>query len=370
MRAVEAAGPGTDGRRPALAIVGLPVPGPPPEPGSGPLALGVDAGGPEVQAVLADVGGATLATGRAGAANPVALPLGVVADHLTAAVGAAVAAALGDADPGQVATAVLGVPGIGRFARADGARALRRVWRRCRLRCPVRVVADPVVAFAAGTQARRGAVLVCGTGTIAAVIDNHEIVTRIDGHGWLLGDDGSGFWLGRQAVRAVLAELDGRGEPTMLRYPVLATLTGSDRRQEEPGRQLELLRDAVYDAPPIALAGLAGLVPAAAEAGDRAAQRIVDRCVALLASTADALLADGPGASADVVVLAGRVLTAPGPIGRDVRRRITERHGRATAVADSGAGGAAWLAARQLKADLDPAVHQRLTTAGHGREAY
>jgi N-acetylglucosamine kinase-like BadF-type ATPase len=225
----------------------------------------------------------------------------------------------------------------------------------------VRVVADPVVAFAAGTPARHGAVLIGGTGTIAAMIASDEVIRRIDGHGWLVGDDGSGFWLGRQAVRAVLAELDGRAEPTVLRYAVLATLTGSDRIPDTTAQQLDVLSSRVYGAPPIALARLAALVPAAAETGDRAAQRIVDRAVTLLVDTIEALLAREPGDCPGPLVLAGTVLTAHGPIRREVRRRITQRLGLVPLLAGSGAGGAAWLAARQAGIDLDPVVHERLT---------
>ena len=330
-------------------------------PGTGPLVLGIDAGASGVRAVLADTAGTVLGTGRAGGANPAALDHGAVTDHLCAAVAAALAAAPG-ADPARVSAAVLGVAGVSQATSGDGARAVGQAWQRCRLRCPVRVLPDPVIAFSAGTAARRGAVLAAGTGAIAAVIDDDEIISRVDGHGWLLGDDGSGFWLGRQAARAVLAELDGRGEPTMLRYSVLAALTGSDHREEAPARQRDLLRERAYAAPPVALAGLAPLVPAAAEAGDLAAWRIVDRAVELLVNATDTLLAAEPGASAEVLVVAGSVLISGGPIGRQVRQRITERHGLVPRVAGRAPGAAAWLAARQLGTELDPAAHERLTS--------
>jgi N-acetylglucosamine kinase-like BadF-type ATPase len=352
-----------------------------PRTGDAPLLLGIDAGGSVVEAVVAGTDGSTLGVGRAGGANPVALPLDVVAGHLCTAV----TGALGDADPARITSAVLGVPGVSRFSRDDGAQALRSAWERCGLLCEVRVVPDPVVAFAAGTTAERGAVLVGGTGTIAALIADGEMIRRIDGHGWLVGDDGSGFWLGRQAVRAVLAELDGRDEPTMLRCAVLATLIGSDQLPDSAEQQLDLLRSAIYDTPPITLARLAVLVPAAAEAGDRVAQRIVDRCVTLLMSTIEAMLPagaqaeagpgaeagprgeNGPGGEADSraeagpLVLAGSLLTSPGPIGREVRRRAARWCGQVPLVAGSGAGGAAWLAARQLGPNPGPVIHERLT---------
>jgi glucosamine kinase len=351
-----------------------------------PLLLGIDAGGTSVDAVAAEPDGTVIGTGRAGAGNPVALPLETVTGH----VAEAVAKALGQADPGWVTSAVLGVAGGERFTREDGTRALRELWRECGLRTLVQVVADPVVAFAAGTPARRGAVLISGTGAIAAAIDDAEVTSRVDGHGWLVGDDGSGFWLGREAVRAVLAELDGRGEPTSLRQPVLAAMTGCGDLPPAAGQQVGLLRAAVYDGPPTGLARLAALVPAAAGSGDRVAQRIVDRAVALLVSTVAALPAGGPGGSggpagagggggdgrrrpgtpafppSEPLVLAGSVLTSAGPIQQEVRRRITARYGSVPLIAGSGAGGAAWLAARQLstrRADGGPddSVHARLT---------
>jgi glucosamine kinase len=358
-----------------------------------PLLLGIDAGGTAVSAVLAEPDGTVIGAGHAGAGNPVALPLETVTGH----VAEAVTEAIGDAEPSRVAAAVLGVAGVARFTRPDGTRALHRAWREAGLRCEVRVVADPVVAFAAGTPARRGAVLIGGTGTIAAAIDETEVTSRVDGHGWLVGDDGSGFWLGRQAVRAVLSELDGRGEPTMLRYAVLATMTGCDELPPTAAQQVDLLRGAVYDGPPISLARLAALVPAAADAGDRVAQRIVDRAVALLMDTVEGLLAGGPAGPAGVpagvaagrvsdgpadeatgarppvspsspLVLAGSVLTSPGPIQREVRRRITGRYGSGPLVAGPGEGGAAWLAARQLsirQSGTEPGagVHESLTAA-------
>ena len=342
--------------------------------GPAPLLLGIDAGGTSVDAVLAQPDGTVSGTGHAGAGNPVALPLETVTGHLAEAV----MKALGDVDPARVVSAVLGVAGVARFARQDGTRALRRAWREAGLQAEVRVVADPVVAFAAGTPARRGAVLVGGTGTIAAAIDDARVTSRVDGHGWLVGDDGSGFWLGRQAVRAVLSELDGRGEPTVLRYAVLATMTGCDELPADASQQLDLLRAAVYEEAPIALARLATLVPAAADAGDRVAQRIVDRAVALLMDTVEALLARGsagpagprdghcPIGPSSPMVLAGSVLASPGPIQREVGRRITTRYGTAPLIAGSGAGGAAWLAAHQLtRRDAGTGacdeIHRRLT---------
>jgi glucosamine kinase len=318
------------------------------------LVLGIDAGTGLVEAICATGCGEVVGRGRSGTANAMAMPLAEVVDHL----GAAAAQAMTGVRPADVGCLVVGAAGVIRYTRGATASPLAQVWRSVGLTCPVRVVADAVTAFAAGTPLRRGCVLVAGIGAIAARIDGEEVLERVDGNGWLVGDDGSGFWLGRQAVRAVFAELDRRGERTLLTPSVLATLAGDDAVPAEPAEQLVALRDTVYDGPPIALAGLAPLVPAAAEAGDRVAQRIVDRAVALLVDSATAIGGEDP---AEPLVLAGSVLCAGGPISREVVRRLAYHHQAAPVLAGSCAGAAAWLAARTVAPELDPAVHTRLT---------
>lgn len=69
--------------------------------------------------------------------------------------------------------------------------------------------------------------LVAGTGAIAAEVRDLRLDRVADGHGWLLGDAGSGFWLGREAVRGLLADLDAGRAPTPLGRQVLTDLLGA-----------------------------------------------------------------------------------------------------------------------------------------------
>ncbi|MBW8804568.1 MAG: N-acetylglucosamine kinase [Catenulisporales bacterium] len=317
------------------------------------MVLGVEAGSTLVEAMVATVDGEVVGRGRSALANPTALPIADVVAHL----GEAVRQALAPVPPDSVAGVVVGAAGILRYSRGPSAEALAKCWIDAGLRCPVHVVADAVTAFAAGTPRPCGSVLIAGVGAIAARVEGEEVTARIDGNGWLVGDDGSGFWIGRQAVRAVFAALDGRGEPTLLAEAVLATVTGDEAVPPTAEDQIAALRDAVYDGPPIALAALAPLVSAAATAGDRVAQRIVDRSVSLLMATATALTGDNPD---EPLVLAGSLLTAPGPIGAEVQRRLAEHHGGTPLIAAPGAAGAAWLAARVLDPTIGAGVHARL----------
>lgn len=324
--------------------------------------MGVEAGTARVDVAVADLEGAAAGRGRSGSGNPNGLPLPDVAAHLADAVGQALAGL----DPLAVRAVVLGTPGIARFQRGESAARLAAVWKDAGLACPVTVLADAVTAFAAGTARPSGSVLIAGAGAMAARVEHEQVTARVDGNGWLVGDDGSGFWLGRQAVRAVFAALDGRDEDTLLRDAVLSTIAAQGEVPEGREECLSLLREAVYDGPPVALAALAPLVPAAAEAGDRVAHRIVRRAVDLLVDAAEPFVG-GEAADAEPLVLAGSLMTLDGPIRREVRRRLADRHGRAPLLAQPGAGGALWLAARRIDRGFGPSAHALFTALGSDR---
>src|SRR6266536_1900720 len=176
--------------------------------------------------------------------------------------------------------------GAGRQHRRRACRGGRGGWRSAGLECPFQVVSDLEVAFAAGTPAEDGVVFVSGTGAAAGAVHGARVVRHVDGYGWLLGDDGSGFWLGRQAVRACLTDIDGRGKPTVLTESVLRAFGVPPRG--DPGTAVTCVKETVYRRPPVALAELAPLVTTAAGAGDEVAAAIVGRAVDLLISTAEA----------------------------------------------------------------------------------
>jgi N-acetylglucosamine kinase-like BadF-type ATPase len=320
--------------------------------------MGVEASTARVEALVADLEGTVAGRGRSGAASPTALPVPDVAAHLAEAV----ARALAGLDPSAVRAVVLGTPGILRFQRGESAARLAGVWRAAGLACPVTIVPDAVTAFAAGTAQPSGSVLIAGAGAMAARVDHEQVTARIDGNGWLVGDDGSGFWLGRQAVRAVFAALEERGEDTLLRDAVLSTIAQGEAVPRGRAECISLLRDCVYDGPPVALAALAPLVPAAAEAGDRVAHRIVRRAVDLLVDAAEPLVGGtGP------LVLAGSLLSADGPIRREVRGRLAQRHGRSPLLARPGPAGALWLAALRIDRGFGAAAHRQFTELGTDR---
>ncbi|MFD0685281.1 N-acetylglucosamine kinase [Actinomadura fibrosa] len=187
---------------------------------AGPYVVGIDAGGTKTRCVVLTLGGALAGSGTGPGANPNSG--GDTAGALTTAL----REALGDLDRTHILTGVFGIAGAGSAGRPAAVSAARRAWQAVGLRGSPAVVTDIAVAFAAGTSEPKGIVVFSGTGAGAAVISDGAIVQRADGYGWLVGDEGSAVWLGKEAVRAALAAYDGRGSPTLLTDSVPRALLG------------------------------------------------------------------------------------------------------------------------------------------------
>ncbi|PJO44017.1 N-acetylglucosamine kinase, partial [Lysinibacillus xylanilyticus] len=69
------------------------------------------------------------------------------------------------------------------------------------------------------TAGQAGALLIAGTGAIAYAFNGTQIV-RSGGWGHRAGDEGSGYWLGQEVIRAIFHMEDGRGESTILKNAV------------------------------------------------------------------------------------------------------------------------------------------------------
>lgn len=328
------------------------------------LVIGMDVGATSSRALLARTDGVRVGEGVASGGNPVAHGPA----RAFAAIAAAVRAALGEVAPDTVRAAAIGMAGGGKLLHDPQVAALMRdTWKQVGLSCEVRSVGDTAVAFAAGTPARHGTVLIAGTGAVAARVDNHQLSSYADGWGWLLGDDGSGYWLGREAIRAGLATLDSGNEAGPLVRMVLAEVLGGDVDRwlsGDPQTAKVALIEHANNRPAVELSRLAPTVSRAAAGGDPTARDIIHRAAAHLVATTDVVRAvDGEGAATPIVV-AGSLLTSETPLSAAVRAMLAERWPRAPiTTARDGAAGAAWLAARSLP-DMDDSaatqLHQHL----------
>ncbi|HEY1174717.1 MAG TPA: BadF/BadG/BcrA/BcrD ATPase family protein, partial [Phytomonospora sp.] len=309
------------------------------------LVLGFDIGGTSTRALLATMDGHRVAAAQGPGGNPTSHGL----DASLKAIGDPAAKAVDPAHAARIRGLHLGIAGGQPYEDPANRARLSAVWTHLGIDAPMEVDTDLTVAFAAATPAPSGTVAIGGTGAIAAAVEDRRLTGRADGYGWLLGDEGSGYWLGRQAARVALKALDGHLPSGPLAEAVIAAAW------PKPTRPLtrELI-DVIAHRPPLELAEYARLVTAADDAGDEQAAALLDEAAALLTATITSVRE--PGADTPIV-LGGSLLTGDTRVATGVRARLADLFpGAPVHTARDGAAGAAWLAALPHIED-GPAVH-------------
>ncbi len=235
--------------------------------------IGIDGGGSKTTALIADRDGNILGRGTSGPSNY----LVIGAEAAYAALDAAVEAAAG----GRLlrpAALCLGMAGAARPAD----QAVLRAWTdACYPGVPVVITHDARLVLAAGTPEGWGIAVLCGTGAMVYGEDQHGQVARADGWGYLLGDDGSGYAIGRAALRAVARATDGRGPQTALTEAILEHWS---LRQPQ-----DLIGHVYKSAQRTDIAALAALVQAVALQGDAVAEAILQAAGRELAISVEAV---------------------------------------------------------------------------------
>lgn len=255
--------------------------------------LGIDAGGTKTLGLLADREGVVLAEARGGGAN-----LRVQGEEEVERVLAGILRAL--AASGRIAATCLGMAGVDRPHEKE---RMTAVLRRLGVGGEIRVENDALIALAAGEPKGVGIVVVSGTGSIAFGVEASGKRARSGGWGYLLGDEGSGFWLGHAAVRQGIRAAEGRGPETLLESMI--------RRHLGLESSTSLL-EWFYDphASRRRLAELASLVEEAARQGDAAAEALLDEAAWHLAQAARAVARQLDLGDRFPVVLAGGAFRA------------------------------------------------------------
>jgi N-acetylglucosamine kinase len=142
-------------------------------------------------------------------------------------------------------------------------------------------VNDVVIAFYAATCGEPGIVIVAGTGSIAYGVNKEGKEGVAGGWGWLIGDEGSAFYIAKKALMSASKAYDGRGKPTSLVELFCNHLKIS---------KFENIISKIYEEmKPRDLASLAPLVTQAAQKGDEVAQKILEDAARELALTVKAL---------------------------------------------------------------------------------
>jgi len=272
------------------------------------IRIGVDVGGTKTSAGVADETGHLLARveGPGAAVRPghALAAASVIADVARRALAAA----------GRLTGDVLcvGAAGAGRDTERE---ELRSSLRSEGLAPTVMVTTDIEIALLAAFEDGPGIVVSAGTGSVAVGRDRTGKQQRIGGYGWQMGDEGSGYSIGRAALGAVSRAIDGRSPSTALTERVLAA-THTDT--------FDALVRWAAGASAAEVAALAPRVLEVAAEGDLLAQGIADYAARELSQLAICLLplmeVDHPVG----VAITGGLLSPDRPLRHSVIARLRE----------------------------------------------
>lgn len=276
------------------------------------LFIGVDAGASHTEALVAteSLDPLARATGAPGAVRPgaEAKAARAIADTAHEALGQVSVEA-------SVASVVVGAAGAG----ADKPRtALKHALERALgVRAAIVVTTDAAIALEAAFPNAAGIVLSAGTGSIAFARDPAGREVRVGGHGWRAGDEGSAYWIAREALAAAVRGADGRGPATDLAPRLAAAATQAD---------LEALVTWSVAAEPRDVAALAGVVDDVARTGDGAARGVVQSAARELVAHVTALLPRFTDEPAVPLVVTGGVLRAGTMVRKALEALLAKEH--------------------------------------------
>ncbi len=238
--------------------------------------LGIDGGATKTLAAVLDIERGTLHLGYGGPSNQDAVGVGAAGRALfDAADGALAGAGIADAELDAVVLAVAGTDTDAVIAHVRRERS--REWI---------VVGDVVGAWATATGAQPGVGAIAGTGSNVfgvGMVGSETRAWRAGGWGHLLGDEGSGYWLGLQSIKAALRDRERSGPETAL----------SEAAVEFFGvPSVEVLATLVYSKPltKSEIASFAIETARLAERGDAVARELYERGAAELAQQIAAVI--------------------------------------------------------------------------------
>ncbi|MEA2712375.1 MAG: glucosamine kinase [Gemmatimonadales bacterium] len=207
---------------------------------------------------------------------------------------------------------VVGAAGVGREPERE---ELRKALRGENVASSVVVTTDIEIALTAAFADGPGIVVSAGTGSVAVGRDRTGKRHRIGGYGWQMGDEGSGYAIGRASLGAVSRAVDDRSPKTALSDRLLKATRSDDYD--------DLVRWAA-GASPAEVAALAPHVLAVAAAGDPLAQGIADYAARELSQLAICLVPKMDITPPIPVAVTGGLLGADQPLRKTLLAKLAE----------------------------------------------
>lgn len=245
------------------------------------LVMGIDGGQTALKCALATRDGILLGQGQGSGLLHLAQDGGP--ERFQQALDEALRAAWAEAglEPRPVAALVMGLTGVTSAGTPEAALAVRLAGGLIKA-AKIAAESDALAALKGAHAGGPGIISIAGTGSITLGIDQRGRLERAGGWGWLLGDEGSAFWIGREGLRAALRAQEGLGPNTAL-LPAFQT----HFQVEELIQIKRVVFSAGFGAQ--GFAALAPLVSAAAENGDTAGGDILRQAGQELAASVRAV---------------------------------------------------------------------------------
>lgn len=212
----------------------------------------------------------------------------------------------------------------------------------------VRLAHDSTTSFLGALGTRTGAVVASGTGVVTLAV-GPALVARVDGWGHIMGDAGSGYWIGREALDAVMRDYDGRGPRTLLRE------VAEERWPDLSRAYIELQSSAERVS---IVASFAAEVSRLSDEGDAVAQLISTRAGAELAGSVETALrrVGADGGETEVCAIGGVLRSTAVRAAFATRIRAHLPHARIVEPRGDGLDGAVALAGLSAWHPLTAAV--------------
>lgn len=170
---------------------------------------------------------------------------------------------------------------------------------------------DVFLAYRSAFGSEPGILLYAGTGSILIFLNKDNQLKRIGGWGYLLGDEGAGYWIGREAIRSALFNLEA-GEVNKLSEVVFRSANGRD---------WDSIKSFVYSADRSEIAAIAKEVIELSENGVESALEIIDSAGAELAALVERGFV-AAGSSKLPVVFAGGISRGSSRIKAAIEREL------------------------------------------------
>lgn len=238
--------------------------------------LGIDGGGSKTEAIVAAEDGRIYGWNKSGPSNPLFMQPIKAFETVIAAANAVLSQTT--IPEQEIEGACICIPGFKKhFSEEVLAGSLKIDKER------ISLMGDERSTMLAALGNSPGIVIAAGTGSFAIGRDEYHNEHSAGGWGPILGDEGSGYDVGRQALRAIIAEHEGKAEPTLLTQKV-CNLWGIEKVED-----IRLFLNSHANFQQI-ISALAPLVLECAQEGDAVAQNIIKQAGNSLADLAKTVL--------------------------------------------------------------------------------